>query len=104
MYKVVKAYVVDTLSPAGLLQPLSIPCRVWDDITNNFIEGLPPCHGKHAILLVVDGLNKSAHFMALSHPYSAKTIVEIFVENIVKLHGMPQSIISDQDPIFISPF
>ena len=114
MFQAVKIYVAaceicqrtknDTLSPAGLLQPLPIPCQVWDDITMDFIDGLPPSAGNTTILVVVDRLSKSAHFLALAHPYTAKMVAEIFITGIVKLHGMPQSIVSDRDPVFISHF
>jgi hypothetical protein len=93
-----------TLAPAGLLQPLPIPCQVWEDISLDFIEGHPSSHDKDSLLVVVDRLSKYAHFFALSHPFSIKTITEKFVEHIVKLHGMPKSIVSDCDPIFISKF
>ena len=70
----------------------------------DFIEGLPPSNGKSTIFMVVDCLSKSTHFLALSHPYTAKMVAKKFVEGIVKLHGLPKSIISDRDPIFISHF
>jgi len=70
----------------------------------DFIKGLPPSNCKSTIFVVVDRLSKSAHFLALSHPYTAKMVAEKFVEGVVKLHGMPKSIISDRDPIFISHF
>ena len=70
----------------------------------DFIEGLPPSNGKSTIFMVVDCLSKSTHFLALSHPYTAKMVAKKFVEGIVKLHGLPKAIISDRDPIFISHF
>lgn len=70
----------------------------------DFIEGLSPSNGKSTIFMVVDRLSKSAHFLALSHPYTAKMVAEKFMEGIVKFHGMPKSIISDRDPIFINHF
>ena len=70
----------------------------------DFIEGLPPSNGKWMVLIVIDCLSKYAHFLPLSHPYIAKMVVEKFVEGMVKLHGMPRSIVSDQDPIFLSHF
>ena len=56
------------------------------------------------IWVVVDRLSKHAHFLALSHPYTASSVAQLFVDNIFKLYGMPQSIISDRDPIFMSKF
>jgi hypothetical protein len=70
----------------------------------DFIKGLQQSGGKNTILVVVDRLNKSAHFLALAYPYTAKMVAEKFVEGVVKLHGMPRSIINDRDPIFISHF
>ena len=70
----------------------------------NFIEGLPQSHGKNTILVVVDRLSKSAHFVALAHPFTAKTVAEKFVDVVVKLHGVPMTIITYRDPIVISHF
>ena len=90
------------MKPAGLLQPLPIPTGVWSDISIDFIEGLPKSHGKSVILVTVDRFSKYAHFLALTHPYSALSIARLFFDNIVKLHGLPESIVSDRDVIFTS--
>lgn len=55
----------------------------------NFINELPHSDGKDPIMVVVDRLSKYAHFLALSHPYTAKIVATCFVDEIVKLHGMP---------------
>ena len=88
------------LHPAGLLQPLEVPSQVWSDISLDFVEGLPRVHGKSVILTVVDRFSKQAHFLALSHPYTAVTVAKSFFEGIVRLHGFPTSIVSDRDPVF----
>jgi hypothetical protein len=62
----------------------------------DFIDGLPMSAGKNSILVVVDRLTKYGHFFALGNRYSAKTIVEVFVSGVIKLHGVPRSMVSDQ--------
>lgn len=91
---------VDNLRSAGLLQPLSIPDRIWTSISMDFIDGLPTSQGYIVIMFVVDRLSKYAHFVALKHPYTALTVAKVFMAQIVRLHRIPSSIISDRDKVF----
>lgn len=68
----------------------------------DFIEGLPKSQGKSLILVVVDRLTKYAHFMALAHPYTTKHVAQVFLDNVYKLHGLPETITSDRDLVFTS--
>jgi transposase InsO family protein len=92
------------LHPAGLLQPLPVPSEVWSDISMDFVEGFPKVGGKSVILTVVDRFSKFAHFIPLGHPYSAASVARAFFDDIVRLHGLPCSIVSDRDVVFTSNF
>jgi hypothetical protein len=70
----------------------------------DFIEALPRVGGKSVILTVVDRFSKYCHFIALGHPYSAESVAQAFFTEIVRLHGIPQSIVSDRDPVFTAAF
>ncbi|GMI85390.1 hypothetical protein HRI_002208300 [Hibiscus trionum] len=92
----------ESLRPAGLLQPLPIPVQVFEDLALDFIVGLPKSNGKEAILVVVDRLTKYGHFFALPKKFDSKLVAKILVQGIIKLHGIPKSLVSDRDRIFIS--
>jgi hypothetical protein len=82
------------------LQPLPIPPAIWRDISMDFIVVLPKSCNKFVIMVVVDRLSKYAHLFSLQHPFIASTVAQIFMDYIFKLHGMPHSIVFDQDPTF----
>ena len=88
----------------GLLQPLAIPNQAWTNLTMDFIEGLPRSKGKDCIMVVVDRFTKFAHFIYLTHPYSAPEVDRVFLDQVMKLHGVPNSIVFDRDKIFTSLF
>jgi hypothetical protein len=90
--------------PQGLLQALPTPAGAWQDITVDFVEGLPLSEGANAILVVVDHFTKYAHFIPMKHPFLALQVARVFVDSVVKLHGMPKSIISDRGALFTSHF
>ena len=94
----------ETCSLAGLLQPLSIPDKPWSAVSMDFISGLPPSQMLDTVMVVVDRLTKYVHFIGLSHPYSIAKVAALFTQNILKLQGMPTSIVSDRDLVFTAKF
>ncbi|KAL0549258.1 hypothetical protein IC582_013739 [Cucumis melo] len=91
--------------PAGLLQPLSVLGWKWESVSMNFIRGLPrTLKGYTVIWVVVDRLTKSAHFIPGKSTYTASKWGQLYITEIVKLHGVPVSIISDRDARFTSKF
>ena len=91
--------------PSGLLQPIMILEWKWDRVTMDFVSGLPlSTSKKDAIWVVVDRLTKSAHFIPVCMDFSLDRLVELYVSQIVRLHGVPISIVSDRDSRFTSRF
>ncbi|KAK2395373.1 putative mitochondrial protein [Trifolium repens] len=91
--------------PAGMLQSLDIPEWKWDSISMDFITGLPKTRRKHeSIWVIVDRLTKSAHFLPVRTTDTAAKLTDIYIAEIVRLHGIPSSIVSDRDPKFTSHF
>jgi transposase InsO family protein len=103
---VCQRYKSEHLHPEGLLLPLPLPVPqgVWTDIALDFVEALPRVRGKSVILTVVDRFSKYCHFIPLAHPYSAESVAQAFYTDIVRLHGVPQSMVSDRDSVFTSAF
>ncbi|KAL0534251.1 hypothetical protein IC582_028540 [Cucumis melo] len=91
--------------PAGLLQPLSIPEWKWENVSMDFITGLSrTLRGFTVIWVVVDRLTKSAHFVPGKSTYTASKWAQLYMSEIVRLHGVPVSIVSDRDARFTSKF
>ncbi|WVZ52803.1 hypothetical protein U9M48_003825 [Paspalum notatum var. saurae] len=91
--------------PAGLLQPLKIPEWKWEEISMDFIVGLPRTQkGYNSIWVVVDRLTKVAHFIPVNTTYSGARLAELYISRIVCLHGVPKRIISDRGSQFTSRF
>jgi hypothetical protein len=91
--------------PAGLLQLLEIPTWKWDNINMDFIVGLPCTQkGNDSIWVIVDRLTNVAHFFPVKANYSVSRLAELYVDNILKLHGASRSIVSDKGPQFTAQF
>ncbi|PNY01683.1 retrotransposon-related protein [Trifolium pratense] len=96
---------VEHQKPSGLLQPMFVPEWKWDSIAMDFVSGLPrTVKGNDSIWVIVDRLTKSAHFIAFKTGTSIPKLAEMYVDQIVRLHGVPSSIVSDRDPRFTSRF
>lgn len=92
------------IKKSGLMMPLPILSKVWNDISMDFITHLPKIQGKTMVLVVIDRLSKYAHFEALLPKFNASTAAYLFIKLVVKLHGIPNSIVSDRDATFTSRF
>lgn len=89
---------------SSLLEPLPLPEGAWQVVTMDFIDGLPQSNRFNCILVVVDKFTKYAHFLPLSHPFTAAKVAHSYLDNVCKLHGLPSAIISYRDPVFTSKF
>ena len=82
--------------------PNSIPEKPWTYILADFITKLPIAQGYDSILAVVDRLTKIVHFIPTTEKTLAEELVRLFRDNVWKLHGLPESIISDRGPQFVA--
>ena len=91
--------------PGGLLQSFPIPEWKWDHITMDFVSGFPrTTRGHNVVWVIVDRLTKSAHFLGMNTTNTTETLSQLYIREIVRLHGVPLSIMSDRDSRFVAWF
>ncbi|KAH9678962.1 Endonuclease [Citrus sinensis] len=95
---------VDHQLPARLLEPLSLATRPWESVSMDFITSLPKSERCGSIMVVVDQYSKYVTFIAAPINCKADEVARLFVKYIVKLWGVPKSIVSDRDPRFTGCF
>ena len=91
-------------APAGKLMPNRIPYHQWQIILVDLIMELPQSHSYDSILVAVDRLSKRAHFIPTTSDVTSLGVAQLFRDGIWKLHGLPEEVISDRGPQFVSNF
>ena len=86
--------------PAGKLRPNEVPERLWQYITVDFITKLPMSKGHDSILVVCDRFSKMSHFVVTTEKTMVEGLARLFRDNVWKLHGLLESVISDRGPQF----
>ncbi|KAG0158396.1 hypothetical protein PDIDSM_5910 [Penicillium digitatum] len=88
----------------GILRQLPVPERAWQDISMDFITHLPLSYGYDAILVVVDRLTKMKHFIHCKGTCNAEEVARLYTRHVWKLHGLPNTVVSDRGPQFVAQF
>lgn len=88
--------------PFGLLRPLVTPEHRWSSVSFDMVTGLPDADGYNALMVFVDRLSKMAHFIPCRDSLSSSDFVDMFLNHIIRLHGVPVEVVSDRGAIFMS--
>ena len=91
-------------APFGFLNPLPIPAKPRSSVSLDWITDLPPSLYQDAILVVVDRLTKMAIFIPTTKSMPAPDVASLFIQHVVRVHGVPDVLVSDRDPVFTSHF
>ena len=90
--------------PRGLLHNLPIPDRPWQSISMDFLGPLPKSNNFDYLLVIIDRLTSQVHLVPTTTTVTAKGVAWIVLKEVVRLHGIPESIVSDRDARFTSIF
>ena len=95
---------IDHKRLGGLVRSLLVPEWKWEALVMDFVTGLRGSRGFVGIWVIVDRLTKSAHFLPVRMTWSVAQLADLFIQQIVMLHGVPTSIVSNRDGRFTSHF
>jgi hypothetical protein len=96
---------VEHRHPTGPLHPLLIHEWKWEVVTMDFITNIPKTTNQHdSIMVVVENLTKAMHFIPINLTHKEINIVDIYMREIARIHGIPKTIVTDRDPKFTSNF
>ena len=86
----------------GVLQPMPVPEKPWEDISMDFLVGLPECEGFDGVWVVVNRLSKLRHLILCQTTADAVGLTKMYHREVVRLHGLATTVVSDQGPQFAS--
>jgi len=90
--------------PTGELQLLPILDKRWDVISIDFIWELPESGGYNSIMVAVDSAGKCSHFVETVTTVTTAGVANLYLQNVWKLHGLPQKVVLDRGPQFVATF
>ncbi|KAH0606111.1 uncharacterized protein H6S33_003772, partial [Morchella sextelata] len=91
-------------APYGVLRPMPIPDGPWRDVSVDFVTDLLESDGYNAILVVVDRLTKMRHLIPTTKEADSKEVAKLYINNVWKLHGLPETMVSDRGTQFVAEF